>query len=194
MLTLEQLRALRGIATGNSAMPAENQNAPASVQQNTDNVGAFSALQQTPQQQQNAASQAQPKLPDPIEIPCKNYNDEQGHFAYIDAYTHEITHVNLDTGKTYTQDEVKALSLKHATAVLSDDAKRLSWQQVITSNTLFDQFGSPSFTFEEIQNALNKLRQNNAAYSYAQPQPVQTSTLDASAENKPKTDPFGFPL
>ena len=94
------------------------------------------------------------KFVEPVAIPCKNYDDEKGHFAYIDANTHQPSHVNLATGKPYTQDDVNRLSLQKATKNMSEAEQKLTWQQVISKDTLYDQFGSPVFTAEEITRAL----------------------------------------
>lgn len=94
------------------------------------------------------------KFIEPVEIPCKNYEDEVGHFAYIDTNTNLPEHVNLTFDKKYTQDEINYLSFKYAVRNMSDAAKKLNWQQVISKNTLYDQFGSPVFTNEEIELAV----------------------------------------
>lgn len=140
MLTLEQLNALRGIKTPDKPKPAANPATP----------------QTAPQQAQKSVSEPQQTadIPDPVAIPCKNYNDEQGHFAYIDANTHKTEHVNLDTGKKYSQDDVNRLSLSYATRYMSDIEKQLTWQQVVNKDTVYDQFGSPIFTEEEIKRAV----------------------------------------
>lgn len=113
MLTLEQLNALRGIKTPDKPKPVANPATP----------------QTAPQQAQKSVSEPQKTadIPDPVAIPCKNYNDEQGHFAYIDANTKKTEHVNLDTGKKYSQDDVNRLSLSYATRYMSDAEKQLTW-------------------------------------------------------------------
>jgi len=179
MLTLEQLNALRGIKSAStpatSAAPA-NPAAPVASAENAPSSAATDT-------KDKPASVENKGYPDPIEIPCKNYADEKGHFAYIDANTKQVLHVNLDSGKPYSQDEVYRLSLQHAVAPLSEDAQKLEWQQVINSETLFDQFGSPVFTFEEIQNALEK----------ANATPPQPTAENVAEDGKPKKDPFGLP-
>lgn len=94
------------------------------------------------------------KFVEPVEIPCKNYEDEIGHFAYIDTNTNLPEHVNLTFDKKYTQDEINYLSFKYAVRDMPDVAKKLNWHQVISKNTLYDQFGSPVFTAEEIKQAI----------------------------------------
>ena len=175
MLTLEQLNALRGIKSASTA-PDNNtaESAPSAV--------AASAEGSAADKKDKSAPTENKGYPEPIEIPCKNYADEKGHFAYIDANTKQVSHVNLDSGKTYSQDEVYRLSLQHAVEPLSEDAHKLEWQQVINSETLFDRFGSPVFTFEEIQNALEKARTT--------PQPLAENIAEGG---KPKKDPFGLP-
>lgn len=140
MLTLEQLNALRGIKTPDKPKPVANPATP----------------QTAPQQAQKSVSEPQKTadIPDPVAIPCKNYNDEQGHFAYFDANTKKTEHVNLDTGKKYSQDDVNRLSLSYATRYMSDAEKQLTWQQVVNKDTVYDQFGSPIFTEEEIKRAV----------------------------------------
>lgn len=141
MLTLEQLNALRGIKTPDKPKPAASPATP----------------QTAPQQTQKSVSEPQKEtanIPDPVAIPCKNYNDEQGHFAYIDANTNLPKHVNLTFDKKYTQDEVNYLSFKYAVRNMSDAEKQLTWQQVVTKDTVYDQFGSPIFTEEEIKRAV----------------------------------------
>lgn len=126
-------------------------------------------------------------MPEPVEIPCKTYTDEKGHFAYIDANTHKIFHVNLDTGKVYTPDEVNQLSLQHAVHSLPDSYKELKWQETINNDTLYDRFGSPMFTFEELSTALeNKISSTNHN--------EDPSSSNKSSEDATKTDPWGFPL
>ena len=62
--------------------------------------------------------------------------------------------MNLTFDKKYTQDEINYLSFKYAVRDMPDAAKKLNWQQVISKNTLYDQFGSPVFTAEEIKQAI----------------------------------------
>lgn len=169
MLTMEQLRALRGIAHSKTEIRAEPQN----IDQNSSAEISEKNVPFSPTQ----------KSIQPINIACKNYLDEDGHFAYIDAYTHEVSHVNLNTGKVYTQEEVNQLSLSKSTLSLSDEAQKLSWEQVVSDETLYDQFGSPVFTYAEIQDALHKLRETSAA--------VQDSGLKVDSSGK---DPWGLPL
>ena len=168
MLTLEQLRVLRGTSSSvaNKSAGTETGVLPDSVSDKNEPSMPQQVIEQ-PQVQQS-----QNRYPEPVKIPCKNYVDEQGHFFYIDANTHQISHVNLDTGQIYTFEDVYRLSLSHAVASLSDEYQNLTWQQVLSENTVFDRFGSPLFTFEEVYNAKEKSRQTIA----------------------PKTDPFGLPL
>ncbi|MBQ4400012.1 MAG: hypothetical protein II830_01810 [Alphaproteobacteria bacterium] len=179
MLTLQQLNALRGISanasksatkTDNNIKSAQPKNAP-------DSVSIPSPVTTEPQQQQ-----PQNNYVSPIEIPCKNYADEQGHFAYIDANTHQTSHVNLDSGEVYTIEDVYRLSLAHSVKTLSATYHRLTWQQVMSNETLYDRFGSPVFSFEEIQTAYDK---------YIKP---TISSGTENVNNPLKTDPFGFPL
>lgn len=176
MLSLEQLNALRGTKVNASAPAASTdneQNESQNVSQ-PETVAMPNSAAQTQEQPQQENSYIAP-----VEVPCKNYDDEEGHFAYIDANTHQATHVNLITGQPYTQDDVNRLSFLKVANSLFPEAKNLAWQQVINNNTLYDQFGYPMFTVEEVQNALYK---------------VQATDNHNSEENKPKTDPFGFPL
>ena len=92
----------------------------------------------------------------PVEIPCKNYTDENGHFAYIDIQTNKVVHVNLESEKIYTEDEVNQLCLKQITDTLPDDYKELTWQDVVNIDTLYDKFNRPAFTQQEIEEALKK--------------------------------------
>ncbi len=141
MLTLEQLNALRGIKTPDKPKPA------------TVSTPAQPTFQQ-PQKTVSEPLKETVEIPAPVAIPCKNYDDERGHFAYIDANTQKTEHVNLDTGKKYSQDDVNRLSLSYATRYMSDAEKQLTWQQVVSKDTVYDQFGSPIFTEEEIKKAV----------------------------------------
>ncbi len=179
MLSLEQLNALRGTkasATAPTATPVGTSDVGQNISQPADvssaSSGAQAQSQPQPQPQQESSYVA------PVEVPCKNYDDEEGHFAYIDATTHQPMHVNLISGHPYTQDDVNRLSLFKVTSNLPGNAKNLTWQQVINNNTLYDQFGSPVFTVEEVNRVLEKM----------------TTSENMVSENPPKTDPFGFPL
>ncbi len=174
MLTLEQLNALRGIKS----------NSGSSADKKTQVSSAQGVATETVEITKNNTA---PKVeyPDPIDIPCKNYTDEKGHFAYIDANTHQISHVNLDSGKTYTWDDVYALSLQHAVEPLSEEAHKLQWQQVLNEDTVFDRFGSPLFSFDEIQNAVEKAQNTSD---------VEPIASEEKANDKPKQDPFGLSM
>ena len=103
MLTLQQLNALRGISAHAPKSVTKTDTNAQSAQQNTNATAStpmpppISAESQQPQPSQ-AAQQPQTNYIPPVEIPCKNYADEKGHFAYIDANTGQIAHVNLETG------------------------------------------------------------------------------------------------
>ncbi|MBQ9271319.1 MAG: hypothetical protein IJ218_03540 [Alphaproteobacteria bacterium] len=174
MLTLERLNALRGISS-NAPKPVEPKTAT------PNNIAQASSIQAA--QPQNTQKQPEQKsYPEPVEIPCKNYADEQGHFAYIDANTGQISHVNLETGNIYKLDDVYRLSLQHAVSALSPTYHQLTWQQMLNDETVYDRFGSPIFSFEDIQTAYEK---------YITPALAKDNTND---DNKPKTDAFGLPI
>lgn len=135
--------------------------------------------------------QVAPKLPEPVEISCKNYTDEKGHFAYIDANTKQIIHVNLDNGKVYTKEEVNQLSFKQSLSHLPSEYQNLTWQEVINKNTLYDEFGSPVFMLDEINAALNK---NVNAQNEGSAEEKTGTVIENNTSNTPKTDPWGFPL
>lgn len=168
-ISLERLNALRGIKTTKpSAQPNKNPD-DYSPPVNTDN-----SVNATP------SMPAKPNNSEQVEIPCKNYADEDGHFAYIDARTDKIVHVNLNNGKVYTQDEVKQLSLKYAVRELGTDYQTLKWQDVVNENTSYDQFGSPIFNQGEIEIAM---------------QNKKTGVVNGtSSENEVEMDPWGLPL
>ena len=174
MLTLEKLNALRGISS-NVAKPNESKNTTTSQTHQT----TVSSIE--PTQVQQAPQNPQTGYPEPVEIPCKNYADEQGHFAYIDANTGQISHVNLENGAVYKLEDVYRLSLQHSVAALSEEYHKLTWQQVFSDKTVYDRFGCPMFTFDEIQAAYDKFK------------PAE-STETMNAEVPTKTDPFGLPL
>lgn len=186
MLTLQQLNRLRGIKTTEQRAEEEkkdNSNANVAVPPIIDSNSV----------QASRAELSQPKLPEPVEIPCKNYADEDGHFAYIDAETHKIFHVNLDNGKVYTQDEVNQLALQHAIRSLPDSYKSLIWKDVVNNNTLFDMFGCPIFTFDEIDVALQKI--SNTQNTVSAPNNADTVINEgALKQGEQKTDPWGLPL
>lgn len=179
MLTLEQLNKLRGIKP----------NKPESISNNK----ADTTINETIPSVNNATYDTKSELPEPIEISCKNYTDEEGHFAYIDANTHKILHVNLDNGKVYTQDEVNQLSFKKATNFFPNDCSLLTWQEVVTDNTLYDKFGSPVFVFEEIDKALQK-KLNSKNTIPTDNELKSTAIDDTSADDERKTDSWGLPL
>lgn len=185
MLTLQQLNALRGISAHAPKSVTKTDINAQSAQQNA----YVAASTPTPppvapdeSQQPQAVQQPQSNYIPPVEIPCKNYADEQGHFAYIDANTGQIAHVNLETGTVYKLDDVYRLSLQHAISALSPFYHQLTWQQMLNDETVYDRFGSPVFSFAEIQAAYDK---------YVKP----TQSFGAeNITNPPKTDPFGLPI
>ena len=187
MLTLQQLNALRGISAHAPKPAAKTDTNAQSAQQNTNATAStpmpppISAESQQPQPSQ-AVQQPQSNYIPPVEIPCKNYADEKGHFAYIDANTGQIAHVNLETGTVYKLDDVYRLSLQHAVSALSPSYHQLTWQQTLNDETVYDRFGSPVFLFEEIQTAYDK---------YVKP---TLSSNTGNISNPPKTDPFGLPI
>lgn len=178
MLTLEKLNALRGISS-TAAKAAEPK---ADVPNPAPTPSPQPSVQTAPDPTQAAAPKPPTGYPAAVEIPCKNYADEQGHFAYIDANNGQISHVNLETGNIYKLEDVYRLSLQHAVNTLSPDYHRLTWQQMLNDATVYDRFGCPLFSFTEIQNAFEK---------YILPN-LTISTEDN--DNRSKTDPFGLPL
>lgn len=182
MLTLEKLNALRGISSGAAKSDETKTKISSQANQNVAPNTEPATAMITPTQAQQAPQNSQTGYPEPIEIPCKNYADEQGHFAYIDANTGQISHVNLENGNVYKLDDIYRLSLQHSVAALSEEYHKLVWQQVLNDETVYDRFGCPIFTFEEIQTAYDK---------YIKP---TISSGTENVNNPLKTDPFGFPL
>ena len=180
MLTLERLNALRGISSNTAKSTEQRTTIPASIGQAI--ASNVESVAETSEQPQPTQQNPQITYPEPIEIPCKNYVDEKGHFAYIDANTGQISHVNLDTGNIYKWDDIYRLSLEHSVAALSDQYHQLTWQQVLDDKTVYDRFGSPMFTFAEIQKAYDK---------HIKPTFLSEKT---ETDNQTKTDPFGIPL
>lgn len=177
MLTPELLNKLRGIST------PQSREKPAGTQPNQT---ASQSTQAAPQPTSNVSSAGQPTAPSPqdnpeeerpIEVPCRYYDDEEGHFAYIDGKTHQPVHFNTDSGRTYTQNDINFLSLRYAARNLSPKERRLRPEQVINDNTLYDKFGSPVFTTEEIMRAA-------AALPDSEPIP----------EGMPRKDKWGYPI
>lgn len=189
MLTLEQLNALRGL---NSSMPQSDKKTDTGVAiqsvATTDNSENNTNIPKTSDHANTEVTaetkQSESFYSNPIEAPCKNYMDEQGYFAYIDAYTHEVSHINLESGKIYTQDEVYQMSLSHAVRALPETYHNLTWQQVIDNDTSYDRFGSPVFTYEEINRALTKSKE---------PTSPTTGEIQKQPNDEAKTDPWGFP-
>jgi len=167
MLTLEKLRALRGCTSDKNNQT--NKPSPEKKENPGNNVNA-------------AAAQQQNDFMLPVEVPCKHYKDESGHFAYIDAHTHQPVHFNMQSGKSYTQAEVNQLSLSLAAKNITDAEKTLTWEQVITDETLYDKFGSPVIGEEDVRAALDK--EASASHS------------EQSSQNQdiPTEDPYGFPI
>ena len=180
MLTLERLNALRGISSKAAKSTEQKTTAPASTSQTIDSK--VETVTEVVAQPQANPQKSQICYPEPVEIPCKNYMDEKDHFAYIDANTGQISHVNLEKGNIYKLEDVYCLSLKHSVEALSDEYHQLTWQQVLNDETVYDRFGCPMFTFEEIQAAYDKYIKST--YSLG----------ENKTEDKPKTDPFGIPL
>ena len=96
-------------------------------------------------------------------------------------------HVNLESEKIYTEDEVNQLSLKQITDTLSDDYKELTWQDVVNIDTLYDKFNRPAFTLQEVEEALKK--KNNRTNTNAE----TTNSEDKSTEEK-LISQWGLPL
>ncbi len=138
-------------------------------------------------QEDKTESDASNNVIKPIEIPCKNYTDENGHFAYIDVQTDKVVHVNLESEKIYTEDEVNQLSLKQITDTLSDDYKELTWQDVVNIDTLYDKFNRPAFTLQEVEDALKK--KNNRTNTNDE----TTNSGDTTTEEK-LISQWGLPL
>lgn len=176
MLSLEKLNALRGIKT----------NKPTTVSNQKDNIPKSDMVNN----EAKISSNSTPNISvEAIEIPCKNYMDEEGHFAYIDANTHKISHVNLNSGKIYNFDEIHSLSLKYILRALPDIYQNLKWEEVVSNNTLYDKFGYPMFTIEELDNAL--YNKNNIDQTEQILEDTNNKTL---SEYNPQTDPWGLPL
>ena len=172
MLSLEKLNSLRGIKTKKNATDPNAK----------DNIQKSEIFNSEVPASSNSAPDSSTKA---VEIPCKNYMDEDGHFAYIDANTHKILHVNLNSGKIYNFDEIHSLSLKYILRALPDIYQNLKWEEVINNNTLYDKFGYPMFTVEELDNALH--RKSNV-------QNLENINNETSFEDTSGTDPWGLPL
>ena len=189
MLTLEKLNELRGIkpSTPTSKTVEDTSNIPLQGTISPTSSSASSQIDRMSTQSSPSPQKGEPVQP--VEIPCKHYADEAGHFAYIDADTKQIMHVNLENGKVYTQDEVNRMSIQHAVEPLSEDYKVLTWQQVMNRDTLFDQFGSPVFSFDDIQKAFDNLKQQNTNQEAS-----AVSASETNEKNAPKVDPWGIPI
>lgn len=173
MLTLDKLKALRGCSSAQNN--AEN-----------DSDKTQNLTSNTPESvlQQQQANQPQNDFMLPVEVPCKHYDDENGHFAYIDAHTKAPVHFNTLTGKSYNQDEINQLSLGFIIKNLPESAKSLNCDDIITDNTLYDRFGSPVFTEAEITNAMERKTANT----------FNNSENKDNSDTLPKVDAFGFPI
>lgn len=174
-LIMEKFSALRGIGSKTTKTANSSVGATAQSSQINSSAELMSTATVQPQKQQE---KLQASYSEPIEIPCKNYSDEQGHFAYIDANTGQIAHVNLETGNVYKMTDVYRLSLQHAVSPLSPDYHRLTWQKMLSDETVYDRFGSPIFSFAEIQSGYEKYVMPNCA------------AKTENKENQPKTDAF----
>ena len=171
MLTLEQIKALRGCSSNGASLQIEDKKNTAEALQNSTSTTVLD-------------NSAKSTYVEPVDVPCKNYDDEDGHFAYIDANTKQPVHFNTLTGQPYTQDDINKLSLNHSLKKMPEVSLNLLWNDVITNDTLYDKFGSPVISEQEIRNALNSREQNTA----------DVTQNNAEVEEAIKTDAFGFPL
>ena len=175
MISIENILNLRGIKTADkhsekadiskqktsvSASPTQVNASLQHLKEKIEKTSFTSANSQDDADIKAKTSEDTAKFIQPVAVPCKNYADRPGHFAYIDANTNKAEHVNLVSGKKYTQDEVNTLSLHYATRNMSEAEKKLTWQQVVSKDTLYDQFGSPVFTEAEIKQAVEHPQTN----------------------------------
>src|SRR5574344_1227131 len=99
-ITIEQLNRLRGITSSGANSLAKSSQAKENVLMSG-----------------SADDLAKNSNVSPIKVqsvPCKTYFDEKGHFAYIDAETHEPVHFNTETGNNYTKEDIYNLSFNYA--------------------------------------------------------------------------------